>query len=298
MRRWSLPEPLASSEVQARDGTRILLRRHGDLDGPRLVLSHGNGLAIDLYYPFWRLLADRFDLVVYDFRNHGRNPLSPSPGHNVATFAADNEYVFAGIARHFGPKPWTGVFHSLSAVTILHHDPAGAGASALVLFDPPIFPTGGEPLDIDHLGRRFSMVALGRRRYFKRRSQFATEFRSSPLFERTLPGVPELAGRTLLRPSDDGNGFELRCSPEHEAGVYEYLFAYCLEPAAADLVCPVKVIGADPTSWFSFLPSITAEGVTAVGYDFVPETTHNLQLENPSECAALLVRFLERRGLA
>lgn len=298
MRRWSLPEPLASSEVRAGDGTRILLRRHGNVDGPRLVLSHGNGPAIDLYYPFWRLLTDRFDLVVYDFRNHGRNPPSPSPSHNVATFASDNECVFSGIARHFGPKPWTGVFHSLSAVTILHHDPPGAGASALVLFDPPIFPTGGEPLDIDHLGRRFSIVALGRRRHFKRRSQFATEFRSSPLFQRTLPGVPELAARTLLRPADDGTGFELRCPPEHETGVYEYLFAYCLEPAAVDLVCPVKVIGADPTSWLSFLPSITTEGVTAVGYDFVPGTTHNLQLENPGECVALLVRFLERRGLA
>ncbi len=297
MCRWEVPEPLASAEVSVADGTRILLRRHGNADGPRLVLSHGNGLAVDLYYPFWSRLADRFDLVVYDFRNHGRNPPSPSLAHNVATFASDNEYVFAGIARHFGPKPWTGVFHSVSAVTILHHDPPGADASALVLFDPPIFPTSGEPLDLDLLCRRFSALARRRRARFERRSQFAELLRRTPLFARMVPGGPELAAGTLLRRAADGDGLELRYAPEHEAKVNEYVFAYSLEAAADRLPCTVKVIGADPTSRFSLLPSIIVEGATAVRYDFGLETTHYLQLEEPGECAALLVRFLERRGL-
>ncbi len=48
------------------DGTNIVLRRHGNPRGPRLVLCHGNGLATDLYYPFWSLLADECDLIVYD----------------------------------------------------------------------------------------------------------------------------------------------------------------------------------------------------------------------------------------
>ena len=183
-------------------------------------------------------------------------------------------------------------------VPILHHDPPGAGASALLLFDPPIFPTSGEPLDIDLLCRRFSRIALKRRARFERRSQFAKALRGSHLFRRMVPGGPELAARTLLRPAEDGNGFDLRCPPEYEARVTDYLFAYSFEPDADDLRCPVKVIGADPTSWLSFLPSMTVEGVTAVGYDFVPDTTHYLPLEKPRECAALLVRFLERRGLA
>ena len=45
------------------DGVPIMLRRHGNPSGPRLVLSHGTGLAIDVYYPFWSLLADRFDFL-------------------------------------------------------------------------------------------------------------------------------------------------------------------------------------------------------------------------------------------
>ena len=32
--------------------------------------------------------------------------------------------------------------------------------------------------------------------------------------------------------------------------------------------------------------------IVKVGYDFIPETTHFLQLEKPEECAALMVAFL------
>ena len=57
------------------DGASITLRRHGNPTGPRIMFSHGNGLATDLYYPMWRLLMDRFDLVLWDLRNHGWNPV-------------------------------------------------------------------------------------------------------------------------------------------------------------------------------------------------------------------------------
>ena len=33
-------------------------------------------------------------------------------------------------------------------------------------------------------------------------------------------------------------------------------------------------------------------------YDFLPGTTHFLQLEEPEECAKLTIEFLEERGLA
>ncbi len=52
---WEVPEPLATLDVRVDDDTVIRVRRHGNPDGPRLVLGHGNGLAIDVYYPFWSL---------------------------------------------------------------------------------------------------------------------------------------------------------------------------------------------------------------------------------------------------
>jgi hypothetical protein len=35
-----------------------------------------------------------------------------------------------------------------------------------------------------------------------------------------------------------------------------------------------------------------------VDYDFVPETTHFLQVENPADCVAMMHGFLEESGLA
>ena len=69
--RWNVPTPLETVKVQMADGAPIALRRHGNPSGPRMVFSHGNALAADLYYPFWSLLMERFDIVLYDICSHG-----------------------------------------------------------------------------------------------------------------------------------------------------------------------------------------------------------------------------------
>ena len=114
--RWRVPELLAVCEAQGLDSASIILRRHGNPMGPRLVLSHANGFSADSYYPFWSLLCSRFDLVLYDIRNHGRNPVGDLRTHHMTTFARDNTCVVEAIDRHFGGKPKVGGFHSMSAV--------------------------------------------------------------------------------------------------------------------------------------------------------------------------------------
>ncbi|MYC92824.1 MAG: alpha/beta hydrolase [Gemmatimonadetes bacterium] len=291
-----VPEPRAIAEVCMPDGTGIALRRHGNPDGPRLVLSHGNGLAIDLYYPFWSLLTDRFDLVLYDFRNHGWNVPGDPRSHNVATFVSDNDHIARGIDRHFGKKPWIGVFHSLSAVTALNQEPPGGAAAALVLFDPPILPPSGEPLEIDARWQKMRIAARLRPERYGSRGQFADMMTRSPMFARLRPGVADLASRVLLRPAREGDGYQLCCPPEYEAQVFEYIFAYNFTPDPAKIGCPVQVIGGDPTLAFSFLPSLDVSGLISFHYDFVPGATHYLQLENPEECVSTMVEFLERHG--
>ena len=112
---WEIPEPRSVCEVRLDEDTVTTLRRHGNPDGPRLVLSHGNGLAIDLYYPFWSRLAGDFDLIVYDLRNHGWNTVGAREKHNVPTLIRDQERLLEAIDRHFGNKQKIGVFHSASA---------------------------------------------------------------------------------------------------------------------------------------------------------------------------------------
>lgn len=61
--------------------------------------------------------------------------------------------------------------------------------------------------------------------------------------------------------------------------------------------CPLKVIGADPTVANTYMPSMDLGALEIVDYDFLPESTHLLQLEEPEACAALAVEFIEEQGL-
>ena len=298
MTHWQVPEPLSTVEVEATDGSRFVLRRHGNPDGPRLVLSHGNGLAIDLYCPFWSQLCDRFDLVVYDFRNHGWNPRGDIRAHNIATFVSDNEVVNRGIDRNFGGKPRIGVFHSMSATTALAADNPGKGFAGLVLFDPPVYAPSADLFGAETRWGRQAEGARGRRTRFDSTAELADSVRGAPVFAQLLPGVPELFAETTLRRSDDGKSFELRCPPEYESQICEWALAYFADPAPADFACPVKVIGADPAVRSPFGPSPDLGTLPGLDYDFVPGAGHFLQLEKPTECVELMVAFLERLGLA
>ena len=291
---WRVPDPHSAAEVEARDGSRFVLRRHGNPDGPRLVLSHGNGLAIDLYYPFWSLLCDRFDLVVYDFRNHGWNERGDLRHHSIATFVQDNEVIDRGIDRIFGGKPRVGVFHSMSATTALACDRPGSGFAGLVLFDPPVYAPNADLFGVEARWDRQAEGARRRRTRFETTGQLADSVRDSPVFARLLPGVPELLGETTLRRAAHGEGFELRCPPEFESQICDWALAYFADPAPSDFACPVKVIGADPAVRSPFGPSPDLGTLPGLDYDVVPGAGHFMQLEKPRECAELVIPFLER----
>ena len=63
------------------------------------------------------------------------------------------------------------------------------------------------------------------------------------------------------------------------------------------LKCPVKVIGADPTLPYSYLPTLDMTDVVSVDYDFLPGATHFLQLEKPEECVTAMQEFLRSTPL-
>ena len=294
---WQIPDPHAAAEVELDDGTRVVLRRHGNPEGTRLVLSHGNGLAIDLYYPFWSLLASRFDLVLYDVRNHGWNERGDIAEHSIATFVADGHAIARGIDRTFGSKPRVGVFHSMSATTALVDDKPGKGFSALVLFDPPVYAPNADMLGAEARWGRQSQGARHRKTHFESTRELADGVRNAPAFSRLLPGVPELFAETTLR-RKAGGGYELRCPPEYESRICDWALAYLLNPDPRDFACPVKVIRADPTLRSPFGSSLDLDALDGLDCDFVSGATHFLQLEKPRECVAVMVDFMERLGLA
>ena len=77
----------------------------------------------------------------------------------------------------------------------------------------------------------------------------------------------------------------------------DYARAFAVLVDFAALRCPLKVIGADPTLPFSYLPSLDLSDIDEVEYDFLPETTHFLPLEKPEECAVEVRNFLDSISL-
>ncbi len=290
---WQIPEPLAIREARLYDGSVTWLRRHGNPAGPRIVLSHGNGLSADAYYPFWSLLVDHFDLVLYDFRNHGSNTVGNLEARQWRRFIEDNTEVLSAIDAHFGEKPKIGVFHSMSAVTaVLQKSDA---FSALVLFDPPTCPHGRALQDFRKIGNQMGKAATNRQAWFKTRDDLAERLLRSSAYQLLLPGVPVLIAQTTLRRVE--NGYVLCCPPMYEAQVGMQLYDAAAASDISHLPCPVKVIGADPTVPFSFLPSVDLSDIVALDYDFVPEATHFLQLEQPEACLTRMLDSLESRQL-
>ena len=187
--RWNVPTPLETVRVQMADGAPITLRRHGNPSGPRMVFSHGNALTADLYYPFWSLLMDRFDIVLYDVRSHGWNPVWGRQTHNFPTFVSDSQSIARGIDAHFGVKPRIGVFHSMSALIALLHQLQGeSGFAALVLLDVPICPPRNTPED--NMGIGYTMAERARYRTVKFASleDFSESLRRSRVFQRSPTG--------------------------------------------------------------------------------------------------------------
>ena len=299
---FEIPAPHTTFDVALEDGARIRMRRHGRADGPRLLLTHGNGFAADGYLPYWQHLLADFDLLVFDFRNHGQNvPVAPSR-HTYEQLVRDLERVLQDVNARLGRKPTAGLFHSMSGRTAMKHAiEVGWRWDALVLFDPPNVPPPGHPAyeAMAAFEKRLTAWARQRRRSFGSIEEMAEEYRQSRATVRWVPGAHDLMARSVLRNSPDGGGYELVCDPENEAAIYAQAMSLNLWPKASAFGGPVKLIGCDPNArGGSTGPANQALGIEG-GYDysFVPESGHLLQIEKPQECLRLTLEFLARCGL-
>jgi pimeloyl-ACP methyl ester carboxylesterase len=300
----TIPTPHTTFEVPLEDGARIRVRRHGNPKGVRLFLSHGNGYAINGYLPYWQYFLDRFDLIVFDFRNHGENvPVSPA-NHTYEQLSRDLERVYHDVTATLGRRRTAGIFHSMSGRTAMKHAiEIGFRWDALLLFDPPNVPPPGHPVypAMEAFEARLTEFARTRRTHFASIDELAQDFAKSRVGQAWMPGVHELMARSVLRKNPYGDGFVLVCNPANEAAIYAQALSMNLWPRASDFGGPVKLIGADPD--LKIGPP-TGRANQALGtengyhYAFVPGAGHMLQLEKPDECARLTLGFLKECGLA
>jgi pimeloyl-ACP methyl ester carboxylesterase len=298
-----VPIPRESFDVELEDGPTIRVRRHGNPDGIRLTVTHGNGFATDGYLPFWELLTPSYDVLVFDFRNHGQSiPVEPA-NHNYSQLSRDLERILVAIDDRLGRKTTAGVFHSMSARAAMKHAlEIGWRWDALVLFDPPNVPPASHPRypAMEAFENKLAQWARGRRRRFASADELASEYLGSRATRGWVAGAHELMAQSVLRRSPDGDGYVLTCAPENEAGIYAEALTLKLWPRAAEFKGPVKLIGADPNMAGApaTAPTNQALGIEN-GYDYayVPGTGHLLQIEKPAECVRLVEDFLAQCGL-
>lgn len=298
-----IPSPLKVLDVPLDDGASIRVRQHGNPDGVRLFMSHGNGYAIDGYLPYWERFLDRFELIIFDFRNHGENVPATPANHTYAQLSRDLERVYRHVTAVLGNKRTAGIFHSMSGRTAMKHAlEIGFRFDALVLFDPPNVPPSDHPVypAMQAFEVRLTEFARNRRTHFASTDELAMDFAKSRVGQAWVPGVHQLMARSVLRKNPDGDGFVLVCDPANEAGIYKEAMSMNLWPRARDFSGPVKLIGADPDLRGG---PATGRANHALGtengydYNFVPGTGHMLQIENPDACARLALAFLKECGL-
>ena len=293
---WEIPEPDDVLEVPAADGSIVHVRRHGVPGGPRLLVTHGNGMAADAYFPFWGGLTDRFEIFVHDLRNHGWNRPGRLEDHRIANLIDDGRRVVRAIDDAFGRQPPVGVFHSLSGVVGLRQAIDGSvGFRAIVVFDLPLVPRGQTRKDGETVGSYLARIARKRRSRYPTYDSFARRLARMPVFNRLRPEDFDLIARTTLRPCPEG-GVELRCPPEYEAQMFEEYYSWSSRTEARNAPCPVKAISADPTITGTYLPGEGMEELVHVDYDFVPETSHLHQIEAPNRCRRAMLEFLDEIG--
>jgi pimeloyl-ACP methyl ester carboxylesterase len=296
----TLPTPHDFADVTLDDGAIIRMRRYGNRNRPRVVLSHGNGFAIDGYFPFWRLLIQDFEVVVFDQRNHGRNPRHLETHHTYQQIARDAAPIRAAIDKRFGAKPSAGIFHSLSAVANIHGDAEhGVRWDALVLVDPALNAPGGKAREAgNRFEHKLAKWARSRPEHFADPDELADLFRTSRAAALWLPETYELMAQAVTRPAA-GGGYELACPGAWEARVYLHNIEMGTWPLLPRIGSPHLFLLADPelpTATPACSIAIQAAAEFGLKYAVVPGSGHMLQVEKPDLCAAAIRQFFARAG--
>lgn len=298
----TVPPPHSVFDAVMDDGAVIRVRRHGNAAGPRVILSHGNGLAINGYFPYWRLLLDQFDVVVFDFRNSGENPVHGG-AHSYDRFLTDLSGVYDAIDREFGEKPQLGIFHSMSSRANLKYAHDGnRRLDGLIVFDPPMVPAENHALYERLLGEETLLWrwAQTRQESFADPDEQAEQFKKSRMLSKWVDGAYELMARSVLRNDAAANVWNLVCSGAREADIYKQNAALNIWPQADEFPMPLLVIASDPDS---NIPSSPAYACRALrdecgwAYECVEGTGHFLQIQEPEQCAAITRRFAGEIGL-
>lgn len=297
------PEPHGVFDLAMDDGALIRVRHHGNRDGVRIYLGNGNGFAADGYFAFWGPLLEQFELVVFDFRNHGWNPPSDHANHHYAQMSRDVECVFHGVTAALGAKTSVGIFHSMSGRAAMKHAiEIGWRWDALFLIDPPNVPPKGHRMYdlMDVFEHKLADWAMGRQNRFADPAELSGQYAGTRAHGNWVDGTHDLMARSVLRREDGTGDWVLACPRELEAAIYLAAMTLDLWPDCKEFAGPVKLIGADPeirgAPGPAFANRALAEDFGYV-YEAIAGAGHLLQIQQPAESRRAVLSFMAECGI-
>lgn len=283
--------------VQLRDGAVVPVRYSGA--GPRIVMSHGNGLAIDAYHHFWRPLATKYQVVRFDFRHHGRSSFFRNAIRNWPQFIEDFGMILAEIDTQLGTAPTFGAFHSMSSLTaLLHASEFTSPWTGLVAFEPPVPPHKDHPeaTPFFEMHQHLAEGAARRRNAFAAVENLAGSFASRETFRRMdRSTLQDLAAATLRYDGATGQ-YELACDRNFEAETFRLQHLGDAWARVTSVRLPVTIVAGLSDADESHCLANVARSVASEGdFDFVTvdDATHFMQMERPDQCAAIVDSFIK-----
>ncbi len=282
------------------DGNGEELSARDDSDDVPVVLLHALGATADT----WRLVSHylrSYTLIAFDLRGHGLSE-RPASGYDLATIAED---VISGMAA-LGLGQVAIVGHGWGArvgmVMAARHP---ALVSHLVLVDCPLVePRHWPGMTRERFIREREIspeIYVSRRTYLEALQEEMREFWSPEIEEIVLAQVRELPDGRL----------EERLLPEHEQHIRAALWEDRALAYYSKITCPVLLVpaaaqpqpgGEPPEHLESPADFAAAKGYMALQVTraipyctslWMPNTVHNIQLQQPQRLAAAIDEFLQ-----
>jgi pimeloyl-ACP methyl ester carboxylesterase len=206
--------------VTAADGQDVVayeLGGHGDT----LLIAHATGFCGAMYQQFADELTDRFRVVAFDFRGHGRSTLAAPEPVGPADLSWDAVALdVLAVASQLGDGPIHGFGHSMGGATLLLAEAARPGLfRSLYLYEPVVFPHDFPTSDQNVMAQ----MARRRRSTFASRPEVLARFASRPPFNQMRAGFVAAYIEHGFRDDPDGapGSIRLCCEPAHEAIIFE-----------------------------------------------------------------------------
>jgi len=268
--------------------------------GPTILLAPANGFPPGSYAGLLEPLTDRFRVVCLPPRamwpDAGPPPEEPGSWDTLA------DELLEGMAQHDLANV-IGIGHSFGSVALLVAAVRGPGRfQALCLLDPTIPPPSllERMQDRQDVAWRRSMMladkARRRRTEFRDRDEAFHYWREKPLFADWSDQALWLYTHTILKPSEQGDGFEVSWSPAWEAHYYESLYTGTWDELdQLDPTLPLLVLGGGASD--TFLPDsadIIATRLPQAEVGLVPGYGHLFPLAAPDPTRDLIEAWLAR----